>query len=238
MQITLQILIAQMPVLAAFFVFLNAATVWVAVTKFFPRIVAQYGNEHFPEIGDRPARSFEKMITGLSILGAATAMAWDQPWWANTLAMVIATALAGACVLDIRYMVIPDRFHLLGGLGAVGWWVLVSSGNFGLVELAFGPGLVLVLLAFGLVYEKFTGKISMGLGDVKLLAWISLISGTTTVYVLLAACALGGLMVLAKSVRQGYLQKNPLPFAPAIALATILVVADVKMHEMVIATFF
>lgn len=99
---------------------------------------------------------------------------------------LIFSALIGTFVLDRYFQIIPDRFHLIGGAGVL--WIWLASGLQGqdlqLAErLLYGPGLAAVLWACACLYEKFRHTPAMGLGDIKLFAWLGLVIGSDIIAV-------------------------------------------------------
>ena len=52
---------------------------------------------------------------------------------------------------------------------------------------------------FKFVYQKIRGRIGIGLGDIKLLAWLSLFAGTNIVDVITYSVAIGICFLLLKS---------------------------------------
>ncbi len=98
-------------------------------------------------------------------------------------------ALYGIWTVDLRTQLIPDRFQLLGFASALG--LLGSSMHLPtLTQLSENFLVLFGLLILGWLYEKKTQRLGLGLGDIKLLAWLGLLSPCPTMLLLLIACFL------------------------------------------------
>lgn len=144
--------------------------------------------------------------------------------------MSSAALIVAACVTDLRRRIIPNWIIVaLICIWAV-WklcaWALYGSTAGVADEIAasclFGGG----LFAFGILYERITGKTGMGGGDVKLMGAVALylgIYGSTVC--LLAACALS-IPLAAIVPRTRFAQPDEkagaLPFAPALAIGALI----------------
>jgi leader peptidase (prepilin peptidase)/N-methyltransferase len=129
--------------------------------------------------------------------------------------------------LDLEHRWLPDVITLPGiGLGLA----------FSLIfpHLSFGEALAGALLGgalfYGLMwtYEKLTGKMGMGGGDVKLLALIGAFLGIKSLpFVILVSAVLGSLVGLAAVLiagnwRQGGWRVTAIPYGPFLAGAALL----------------
>lgn len=161
----------------------------------------------------------------------------------------LACILCGVALVDIDTYTIPNGFVVAGlAVWAVSVWFLqpVSGGvgslfvswlGYGFMPMLIDGllGAVLVgggILLFSLVFDKATGKTSLGGGDVKLLFMVGLFLGAAgSLFNLLLSCVLG--LVLAfvwwllhlhtqESVSGESFKTKAIPFGPAIALATML----------------
>lgn len=136
-------------------------------------------------------------------------------------------ALVVLTVLDLEHRWLPDVITLPGvGLGLL----------FSLIfpHLAFWQALAGVLLGGGVFYllgwgyERLTGKMGMGGGDVKLMALIGAFLGLKSVpFVILLSAALGSLVGLAAVLisgnwRQGGWRTAAIPYGPFLAGAALV----------------
>lgn len=144
-----------------------------------------------------------------------------------------AVFLFAAVRTDLRDRIIPNRIPLAlaglwlcrlpvaGLLGADGAALLDSAFAGLLGALVIGGG----LLAFTLLFERVTGRASMGGGDIKLMAACALYLGVQRGALCLAlSCALG--VALAAIIPRTRFarpdERAAMPFAPAIAAATLI----------------
>ena len=110
---------------------------------------------------------------------------------------------------------------LMGGTGAgavfttdipITQWILTDL-KWGLVS-AFGVGLLILLIS--LVFDKLTGKESLGGGDIKLLFMTGLyMRPGVTLFNLMLSCFVGLFIALG-------LKKDKIPFGPSISIAVFL----------------
>ena len=102
---------------------------------------------------------------------------------------------------------IPFAFDLYGGIQGI-LFALLSA-------LVYGGGILL----FSLVMDKVLQKESMGGGDIKLFAVMGLYLGMiASLFALVLACVLGLMIALVQQKQKS----QPIPFGPAIAAATWL----------------
>lgn len=129
--------------------------------------------------------------------------------------LVLMCMLMGLSLVDLDKYIIPDRFII----GGIIWWVVtvplmtetwqmqVKMGLIGAFAIA---GAMLVL---SLLFDKVTGKESMGGGDIKLFFMTGLYLGPWVgLFNLIMACVIGIVFVLV-------LKQKKIPFGPAISLA-------------------
>lgn len=163
----------------------------------------------------------------------------------------LACILCGAALVDIDTYTIPNGFIIAGLVVWVAsvWFMVVPTQGFGLgslfaASLGFGylaplaDGLLGAfvigggILVFSLLFDKVTGRTSLGGGDVKLLFVVGLYLGLCgSLFNLLIACLLGLVFAV---VWQFFRKDQPeegegenfktkaIPFGPAIAAATIV----------------
>jgi prepilin signal peptidase PulO-like enzyme (type II secretory pathway) len=187
---------------------LAAALLTVGLGRWVPRTLDVYGARWF----DRPLTGRRlTAATWLSFVLAAPALLYfglQLPPFALPGLAAVLVALVGVVRLDLAYRVIPDRFHLAGGLGALALFY-VRHPTFdatAVVDLCLGLGAVTALTAFTLLWAKLRKRDALGMGDLKLLAWLAVAFGldgvVLTLVVGLALAAVAILPLLALKVRR------------------------------------
>lgn len=131
--------------------------------------------------------------------------------------LVLACMLLGLSLVDLEIYEIPDRFII----GGILWWVvtvpLMEEAKTELISgliggFAVGGGMLLLAILF----DKITGKESLGGGDIKLFFMTGLYLGPwVSLFNLILACFFGILFV-------ALLKQKKIPFGPAISLAVIV----------------
>lgn len=163
----------------------------------------------------------------------------------------LACILCGAALVDIDTYTIPNGFIIAGiAVWFASVWLMASPVvGFGvgslfapLLGLGFFPVLVdglvggLVvgggILAFSLIFDKVTGRTSLGGGDVKLLFMVGLFLGVFgSLFNLILACILGLVFAFVWQLSQSRssadddgesFKTRAIPFGPAIAASTVL----------------
>ena len=136
-------------------------------------------------------------------------------------------ALVVLTALDLEYRWLPDVITLPGvGLGLLFSLVFPHLTFLEALAGALLGGGLFYLLAWG--YERLTGKMGMGGGDVKLMALIGAFLGLKSVpLVILLSAALGSLVGLAAvlisgSWRQGGWRTAAIPYGPFLAGAALV----------------
>ncbi|TPM16321.1 A24 family peptidase [Mesorhizobium sp. B2-3-5] len=133
--------------------------------------------------------------------------------------MVLAATLATISIIDFRRMIIPDLLNLALAAGGLGFQLVVQRDDAPIQIMAA----VLTLVAFrGLRHGHFllTGRIGLGLGDVKMLAaaalWINPLLLPVLLFIASATALLfiGGQIVAAGPAAA----RSRVPFGPFIAL--------------------
>ena len=135
-------------------------------------------------------------------------------------------ALVTLTALDLEHRWLPDVITLPGvGLGLVFSLIFPHLSFWEALAGALVGGGVLWILGWG--YEKLTGKVGMGGGDVKLMALIGAFLGIKSVpLVILFSAALGSLVGLAAvlitgSWRQRGWRTTAIPYGPFLAAAAL-----------------
>lgn len=133
-------------------------------------------------------------------------------------AMGLASILLGLSLVDLASYEIPDGFIIAG----IVWWAVclpfMGGSIWSLVKDGLLGGLVIAggMLAFSLLFDKITGKDSMGGGDIKLYFMVSLYLGLAQGFLnLILSCIVGLLFVL-------LLHRQKIPFGPSISISTLV----------------
>lgn len=132
--------------------------------------------------------------------------------------IVLACILLALSLVDLETFEIPDRFIVAG----IVWWALtipfagsdwLAYAKSGLIGgFAIGGGMLLIAL----IFDKLTGKESLGGGDIKLFFMTGLYLGPLLgLFNLILACLLGIVMVVV-------MKQQKIPFGPAISAATLI----------------
>ena len=155
------------------------------------------------------------LTEALSITGARLPLA-NAPGLQDGLGRIMLAAAEPITGNDLA-----DAAALMGGTGAGAvftthipfmQWILTDL-KWGLVS-AFGVGLLMLLIS--LVFDKLTGKESLGGGDIKLLFMTGLyMRPGVTLFNLMLSCFVGLFIALG-------LKKDKIPFGPSISIAVFL----------------
>ena len=147
--------------------------------------------------------------------------AWRAQSW---LELVSGTFFCSAClvllVIDAEFQLLPDKITLTGI--AVGLLLSIPQRRLAssLAGAAIGAG-GLFLLAF--LYQRFSGREGMGLGDVKMLGMIGAFLGPVglAVTVLLASLA-GSLVGIVLMMTRGGSRQTRLPFGVFLSIGAVV----------------
>jgi Flp pilus assembly protein protease CpaA len=130
--------------------------------------------------------------------------------------------LAVICVIDLKWQFIPDRFQWVGFFWAMTFvlWQVQSLPDFVWWEHV-GSGLIgpFLLYLAGKAYEKTRKKAAMGLGDIKMLAWLGLGLGPVMAEILVLSLVFGWFIAILSAVLAKGVRPQTFAFAPSIALA-------------------
>ncbi|MGI6088775.1 MAG: prepilin peptidase [Bilifractor porci] len=159
-----------------------------------------------------PRYPLTELLTGAAFLGAELRFPLS---FQAVRVMVLSCILLGLSLVDLDSYEIPDRFPAAGIL----WWAAtvpfmdkpwtlqLKEGLTGAAVIAGG------LLLLSLLFDKITGKESLGGGDIKLLFMLDLYLGPWVgLFHLILACLTGLLFVAVR-------RQKKIPFGPAISLA-------------------
>lgn len=159
------------------------------------------------------------MITELIMVLAFVAVIWKfDVTFLSLRYLVLICILLGLALVDMETYEIPDRFIVAG----IGWWIVtiplldvdwlvqIKTGLIGAVAIGGG------MLVLSILFDKITGKESLGGGDIKLFFMVGLyLGGFVSLFNLIVACIIGIIFSL------GIGQKK-IPFGPAISVATFV----------------
>lgn len=133
--------------------------------------------------------------------------------------LVLAAFLAPIAVIDARRMIIPDSLNLTLALTGLGFQATLSPNSL-MFSIISAAGVFLGLRCLRSVHARLTGRIGLGLGDVKMLAaaacWIDPLLLPLLLFIASFAALLfaGGRIALA-----GWDNAHQrIPFGPFIAL--------------------
>jgi leader peptidase (prepilin peptidase) / N-methyltransferase len=123
--------------------------------------------------------------------------------------------LAVAAVNDLRRMRVPDRLNVAIAVGGAAYWQVANPDMLGtqiLSGVAFGASIWLLREA----HARLSGRIGLGLGDVKLAAAGAIWLNPVLLPLFLFAASLSGLAYASAQtlVQGGSLRQTRIPFAP------------------------
>lgn len=165
-----------------------------------------------------PSYLLVEAVTALVFGGLLVTAAGSAEWVRDA---VLAALLIAAAEIDRRHGVIPNRLAGVGALLglALGLWAGIGlAANSLLASLATGGLLLLIREGSRLA----TGRVGLGMGDVKLAAVMGLYLGWDSLWVFCLAVLVGGLLGLAGLLMGRLTRTSHLPFAPFLAVAAAL----------------
>lgn len=143
-------------------------------------------------------------------------------WEAGAL-ILLGYAFIVLTMIDLEHYILPDVITLPGILsGLVLAWLPqvgapIASLSDALLGVAVGGG---GLWAFAWLFEKMTGKVGMGFGDVKLLAMVGAWLGWQSLgFTIFFAALFGSIIGIAWITILGRDRSKPIPFGPYLVLA-------------------
>lgn len=134
----------------------------------------------------------------------------------------VGAALIAIAFIDAEHRIIPDRLTLPGiPIGLALAWLAPPPG---LLDALLGAVLVAgMMFALAVLYERSTGRVGLGMGDVKLMAMLGTFLGLqATLGVLVIGSLLGLLHALPLLALRRAGRQTPIPFGPSLAAAGIL----------------
>jgi leader peptidase HopD len=188
-----------------------------------PQVVRHYGRTYFDQPAAKPWR-FWGIFPCLPAAGALAVAASFYPGPALPFLALIGVALGGLTLADARFQVIPDRFQVVGAVGALGFALLGTTTPLTPKLVAAGIGLAMVAALYGTtrLYTLVRKRDALGFGDVKLLAWLSLAFGPDTFYVMVYGMGLALLAVVPLLLMRRRTLHSFFAFGPFLAGAAVL----------------
>lgn len=155
-------------------------------------------------------------------LFVTAALVFEDSWAAALLAPFLGLLVA-ISVIDLRHKKIPNRLVYPAVVVAAAWIVVADLGG---SQLAAGPaGLGFLAYGVGLLIVALISPKGMGMGDVKLAAFVGLVLGSLGLDLVAvaagAAVLLGGVGSLIALVA-GAGRKTAIPFGPFIAAGAVV----------------
>ena len=148
----------------------------------------------------------------------------------------LAAALVAVTFIDLDHHIIPNEITLPGV--ALGLLISVVAPGLGVPwrDALLGVGIVaglLFLVSWG--YERFAGKVGLGMGDVKLVAMLASFLGLEAALGILVLGSLVGLAYGAAMIAWlGTGRATRIPFGPALALAGVAFLFQPDLLERVL----
>jgi prepilin signal peptidase PulO-like enzyme (type II secretory pathway) len=194
-----------------------------------PRAIAKYHQGYFAEV----------TVPELSALKLAQYWLIQILWVVSffytsrvSVAMIpvyalLAASLHAVCRVDLLFHIIPDRFQITGLISTAllaGYLITTRATPAALVLITILSGLSLPLLLMlgNYLFTKLRSIDGLGFGDVKLLAWLSLISGIYTYRLILFAAVLSLVWMLPKLVNKKLGLQAGFAFGPYIVWGFVL----------------
>jgi len=151
--------------------------------EWIPQLLDLYGQRYFGFKVPMSRSVWDSFIVPFSFGLLLCLAAVFLPTNALFFLVLIFTSLYGVIRLDAKFHVIPDRLHLIGLLGSVGFLLATNSlaqntdPIFWTSRILYATLIPTILILMNFFYNKFKGEQPLGLGDIKLLAWLSLLLG-------------------------------------------------------------
>ena len=160
------------------------------------------------------------ILMGLSLVDLKTYIIPDRfhvmgiIWWLMTLPLIALTRGQGVTSYYAREVLEAESFSLQAGTETLSTMQLMLQDlKFGLIS-AFG--IAIFMLVLSIIFDKVSGKESLGGGDIKLLFMTGLyMRPGVAVFNLILSCIVGLVFVF-------LLKKEKIPFGPSISLATMI----------------
>lgn len=161
------------------------------------------------------------LVEGVTALLFMGIFILEGPTGIGVMKAMLAALLLAASEIDRQHRIIPNRL-MLGGLALAMSWALVEGWEASLPLLAAAgvtAGLLLLVRWLGL---RLTGRIGIGMGDIKLAALLGLFLGWSNLWILYFAVALAAFVGIGGMVVKRLHRTSRLPFAPFMFAATLV----------------
>lgn len=129
--------------------------------------------------------------------------------------------LLAAAEIDRRHRIIPNRLVLVG-LAVAGGALFLIGWEAGLHHIAAAATTTGVLLMVRWAGQRITGRIGIGMGDIKLVAVLGLFVGWPVLWIVYLAIALAACFGVGGIILKRLSRKARLPFAPFLGVAVFL----------------
>lgn len=147
-------------------------------------------------------------------LGLYVSLGWSLDLCRYVLLALLLTAIAE---IDFHHGIVPDQLVLAGGLVALSIQGMIAPQLISDFLIAAITSLVILLL----IREasiRFFGRVGLGMGDVKLIAMITLFIGWHSLWAFYLASVIGGVVGIMGIMAGKWDRSTRLAFAPFIAL--------------------
>lgn len=160
------------------------------------------------------------ILTGLSLVDLKTYTIPDRfhiagiLWWFMTLPLIVVTKGIGVTEMYSAAYMSGKAMGIYEEAAAPD--IISIMGKDIITALISGGSIAVLMLVLSLIFDRLTGKESLGGGDIKLFFMTGLyMNPILTYFNLVLSCMVGLLFV-------GMLKKEKIPFGPSISLATII----------------
>ena len=114
---------------------------------------------------------------------------------------------------DYKLLLIPDRFHVLSLVIIISIYWLTGAYSFSYFDSVVFLGMLLALMVSRILYRKIRKKDGLGMGDVKLIVWVSLLVKYNILSLIVFSCFTAVLFQLFKKIINNS-GASFFPFAP------------------------
>jgi len=156
---------------------ISAAVLWVV-----PKTLASYQRSYFAEVEVQPHSIRQQVVIIAGLFVFWLLLSFQRPFPAPLFTALCIVAGYGVWRLDRAFCVIPDRFQVLGLVGAVGLSFFGSDMSFlpadAVTEVLLGLTAPLLLFVLTLGFERLMRRDGLGRGDLKLLVWLAVALGS------------------------------------------------------------
>lgn len=160
----------------------------------------------------------------VALLFLATYLKFGFSWVLVVRDWPFVASLVAIAFIDLKHRIIPDEFSIGGTvLGLITAYFVPGLGLVtALIGAAIGFG-IFYLFAWG--YEKLTGRVGLGGGDIKLMAAFGAFLGPVGVfYTLFLSSIFGSVIGITWAIIQGQknIMKSAIPYGPFLVLGALM----------------